>query len=467
MEFTLPELGEGIEGGDVIEVLVTEGTEITEGDPLLELETSKATIPIPAPQAGRISKIHVRSGMHVKVGEPLVTIEPVGKSARQDRPRARDDEKHEGAEPDRSQPVEDRAAPTLQPDTPADEPKSRGKGTRPAPATVKAQAAPRRQIAIEAAPSAPSKGDGSELVPAGPATRRLARELGVDLHRVHGSGPGGRINEDDVKAFVRNESINGEMKPTESDRSATGRPAPPLPEFAKWGPVRREALGNVRRSTAEHMSLAWSQIPQVTHFDEADITEWEQFRKRHTAEAESRGAKLTMTVLAIKASATALRGFPFFNASFDAATNEVILKQYYHVGVAVDTEFGLLVPVIRDVDKKGLLQLAVELSAVADRARQKKLSIDDMQGGTFTITNLGGIGGTAFSPIVNYPQVAILGLARANEKQVVRNGQVAIRVMLPVCLSYDHRVIDGAAAARFTRRFVELIEDPFLMVMEG
>jgi pyruvate dehydrogenase E2 component (dihydrolipoamide acetyltransferase) len=295
-------------------------------------------------------------------------------------------------------------------------------------------------------------------VPAGPATRRLARELGVDLHRVHGSASGNRITEEDVKTFVRGHSS------LVAPPAAGGVAAPALPDFARWGPVERTPLEAVRRRTAEQMALAWSLIPHVTQQDLADVTELDAFRRQ---QAQSPGPKLTITAFVLKAVAIALKQFPQFNASLDLAGGQLVFKRYYHIGVAVDTDRGLLVPVLRDVDRKTIHDLAGELTDIAERARQKKLSADDMRGGTFTITNLGGIGGTAFSPIINWPEVAILGLARSRLTPTVHQGQVVPRLTLPLCLSYDHRVIDGAAAARFTRRLAELLEEPLEMLLHA
>jgi pyruvate dehydrogenase E2 component (dihydrolipoamide acetyltransferase) len=245
----------------------------------------------------------------------------------------------------------------------------------------------------------------------------------------------------------------------QSSDSATA--IPPLPDFERWGPIERQPLSGIRRKTAEQMSLAWRVIPHVTQHDQADISQLESFRKQQ----ESKGPKLTVTAFALKAAASAIKQFPQFNSSLDAASRQLILKKYIHIGVAVDTDRGLLVPVLRDVDKKSVSELAQQLAELADKARQKKLAADEMQGGTFTITNLGGIGGTAFTPIVNYPEVAILGLSRSRLQPVVKDGQVVPRLILPLSLSYDHRVIDGATAARFTRRIAEMLENPILMLL--
>jgi pyruvate dehydrogenase E2 component (dihydrolipoamide acetyltransferase) len=297
--------------------------------------------------------------------------------------------------------------------------------------------------------------DGA-LVRAGPATRRLARKLGVDLRHVRGSGRAGRVTEGDVEAYVKS-------RLTAAPAASAGEAAlevPELPDFTEWGPVSEQPLKAVRRVTAEHMSLCWRLIPHVTQHDEADITDLEAFRQQQ----KTAGVKLTVTAFALKASAIALKQFPEFNSSLDLAGNRLILKKYVHIGVAVDTPHGLLVPVIRDVDRKSVDELGKELTAVAEAAKQRKA---DMNGGTFTISNLGGIGGTGFSPIVNWPQVAILGMSRSKPTPSVRNGQVVPRLMLPLSLSYDHRVIDGAAAARFTRFLAEMLENPWKMVLHG
>ena len=300
------------------------------------------------------------------------------------------------------------------------------------PARPQPTAAPTKPAAPAPVPAV------NRLAAAGPATRRLARELGIDLSQVTGSGRAGRVVEEDVKAFVRQLASGTDAVPA---AVGPGVQAPPLPNFEDWGPIERQPMLGVRKATARQMSLAWSLIPHVTQHDLADITDLDAFRKAQ----EGKGPKLTVTAFALKAVAVALRQFPNFNASLDTANNQLILKRYYHVGVAVDTENGLLVPVIRDVDQKSVAELAEELTAVADRARQRKLDAAELKGGTFTITNLGGIGGTGFTPIVNYPEVAILGLSRGRLEPVVRNGEITPRLMLPLSLSYDHRVIDGAA----------------------
>jgi pyruvate dehydrogenase E2 component (dihydrolipoamide acetyltransferase) len=319
--------------------------------------------------------------------------------------------------------------------------------------------------AVTTAPAATGL-NGSEVppAPAAPATRRLARELGVDLHKVKGNGPGGRITQEDVQAYVKS-VLTSSPAPV---ASGGGVVAPPLPDFSQFGPIERQPLNKIMRTGATNLSLAWNVIPHVTQHELADVTDLEAARKRYTQShaTKSGGVKITMTVLAMKAVVTALKSFPRFNASYDPATGEVILKKYFHIGVAVDTENGLMVPVIRNVDSKSVLQLAAEIGDLAARARDRKLTLADMQGGTFTITNLGGIGGTYFTPIVNYPEVAILGMSRTSQQPVVIEDKPEVRLMLPLSLSYDHRVINGADAARFIVKLSGLLSDPFQLLSE-
>jgi pyruvate dehydrogenase E2 component (dihydrolipoamide acetyltransferase) len=301
-----------------------------------------------------------------------------------------------------------------------------------------------------------------KIAPAAPSVRRFAREIGIDIHTVSGSGPRGRISIEDVKKHAR------EANSQKSKAGAVSTVAvPALPDFSKWGQIERKPMSNIRLKTAQNMSIAWQSVARVTQYDKADITDLEEHRKRFGSKVEVAGGKLTVTAILVKVVASALKTFPQFNSSIDMATNEIIYKRYYHIGVAVDTDRGLLVPVIRDVDKKNILQLSVDLTELAEKARSKKLTLDEMQGGTFTITNLGGIGGTAFSPIVYYPEVAILGISRSSYEPFYVDGKFEPRLMLPLSLSYDHRIIDGADAARFLRWIAEALKDPFLLALEG
>jgi pyruvate dehydrogenase E2 component (dihydrolipoamide acetyltransferase) len=293
--------------------------------------------------------------------------------------------------------------------------------------------------------------------PAGPATRRLARELGLDLHDVHGSAPGGRITREDVKEYARRRLSAG----------VTDGAAPPLPDFAQWGAIRRHRQSPLARTTAARLSLAWRTIPHVTQHELADITELEEARVRYNEQLAAGKPKITATILALQAAVAALKAYPHFNSSLDLASGELVVKDYYHVGIAVDTPHGLLVPVLRDADRKTMAELAAELAELANRARDRKLTAKEMEGGTFTISNLGGIGGTAFTPIVNYPEVAILGLSRSRWQRVLHQGKWARRLLLPLSLSYDHRVINGADGARFVGKVAELLSGAFKLLAES
>jgi pyruvate dehydrogenase E2 component (dihydrolipoamide acetyltransferase) len=431
VEVKLPLLGENLEGGGVVDVKVAPGAVVKEGDTLLEVDAGKATLEVPAPMAGRIVELKVKKGDQIQVGQVICTLDAVDGAAAKPAPK-----------PATAPPRKEAAPPTPKPA--AEEPKAPPPAPSPKPPPAKQ---PEQPVIVQPA--------AEHSVLAGPATRRLARELNVPLERVHGSGRDGRITEDDVREYVR------QLASAPTVLAATDGRAPGLPNFEQWGPVERQPLSHVRKLIARQMSLSWSVIPHVTQHDLADVTALEAFRKQ---QQENKGPKLTMTAFALKASVIALKEFPTFNASLDTASEQLILKRYYHIGVAVDTDHGLLVPVIRDVDKKSVQELAAEVIAAAEAARARK---GELTGGTFTITNLGGIGGTAFTPIVNYPEVAILGLSRSRWQPAVHEGQVVPRLLLPLSLSYDHRLIDGAAAARFTRRIAELLENPWLMLLRA
>lgn len=409
-----PDLGEG-KHADVIELLVKVGDRVSEGDALLTVETEKAATELPAPFAGTVRELKVKVGDQVATGTVVAMLEAAASA-------------NTAA-----------AAPSQQ----------------PAPA---ATAAP-PPVQAAAAPSAPPVGASSPAAASGqpahatPSVRRFARELGVDLARVSGSGRKGRVTQEDVQSFVK--------AVMQGSTSATGAGLAPLPaiDFSQWGEVESVPLSRIRQLTGENLGRSWPQVPQVTQHDEADITELEAFRKAQAKAAEARGAKLTLVALLLKVCAGALKSFPDFNASLAPDGKALVVKRYIHIGVAVDTPAGLVVPVIRDVDRKGVIELAAELGDLSSRARERKLKPDEMQGGTFTISSLGGIGGTAFTPLVNWPQVAILGVSRASMKPVWDGSAFQPRLVLPLSLSYDHRVIDGAAGARFTRHLAELLED--------
>jgi pyruvate dehydrogenase E2 component (dihydrolipoamide acetyltransferase) len=450
-EFRLPELGENIESGDVLKVLVAVGDVIKTDQPVLELETDKATIEVPAPVGGTVKSLHVKDGQKLKVGGLILTIEDGGEApvAKKDTP----------------------AVEVKRPSMPAAEaPVSAAKKEEPKPAAqaVKPAAtppAPPRAALPETRPmqSPPQEREIPRVAaPASPSVRRIARELGVSIDDIQGTGPDGRISEDDVKAYVKSMMTTPAGAPPGAAIAAA-----PLPDFSRWGEIERQPMKSVRRKTAQHLAHAWTTVPHVTQYDKADITELEQLRKKFEAEAEAAGGKLAMTAIAVKVIASALKVFPQFASSIDMAREELVYKKYVHIGVAVDTDRGLIVPVIRDADQKNILQLSVELARLAEKVRNRKVTLEDMEGGVFTISNLGGIGGTAFSPIVNWPEVAILGIARGRMEPVYMHGLFQPRLMLPLSLSYDHRVIDGADAARFLRWVVQALEQPFLLPFEG
>jgi pyruvate dehydrogenase E2 component (dihydrolipoyllysine-residue acetyltransferase) len=432
MDFRLPELGEGIEGGTITAVLVKVGDAVKVGQNLVALETDKAAVEVPADADGVIETIHVKPGDKIAVGAKIVTITSSGASA--------------PSSP--TQQVAD-ASPAPQQQQGADAPRS---------------PQPPQQTHNGAATTTKT------FVPAGPATRKLARELGVSLAEVQGSGRGGRVTIEDVKGFVKTERQRGQESGAGvrvvGDMIVNAFALPPLPDFTKFGPVEVTEVATLRQTIAKNLTIGWRTMPMVTQHDLADITELEAGRKRSMDALPKGSPKITMTILAIKACVAALREFPRFNSSYDMNGGKLILKKYFHIGIAVDTERGLVVPVVRDADKKSIRDLAVEVATLADKARTNKLAIDDMRGGTFTITNLGGIGGTAFTPIVNYPEVAILGLSKSALQPVVRDGGIVARLMMPLSLTYDHRVIDGADGCRFTVRLAQLFSDPLRLLME-
>ncbi len=468
-DFKLPELGENVTAGDVVRVLVSAGDTITKDQPLLELETDKATIEVPSSVSGTIKEIKIKQGERVKVGQVVLTVDDGASAGNGKGPKAAS----AGADKPKPQPTGAPEEGGLSQETPEAGPTTAATPSASPQAEAPPEPKPKRGEVVDIsraarptpapAPAPVEAASAGPIAPAAPSVRRLARELGVDIHRIAGTGPAGRISADDVQAFVRNVMSGGAGGASIATPDFGG--AAKLPDFEKWGEIERKPMSNIRRKTAEHLSHAWNTIPHVTQHDKADITSLEVLRKQYSPQAEKAGGKLTMTAIALKIVAGALRKFPQFNASLDLSRNEIVYKKFVNVGVAVDTERGLLVPVLRDVDRKGVLQLAAELGAASEKARTGKLSLDDMQGAGFTITNLGGIGGTSFTPIVNWPEVAILGISRGTHEPLYVDGQFEPRLMLPLSLSYDHRVIDGADAARFLRWVVDAFEQPFVMAL--
>ncbi|HEY0875030.1 MAG TPA: 2-oxo acid dehydrogenase subunit E2 [Vicinamibacterales bacterium] len=480
IEFKIPELGENVTAGDVVRVLVNPGDVLEKEQPVLELETDKATIEVPSSVAGTVKDVQVKAGDKVQVGQVVLTVEPAAAGAEKaeaagaapkEQPPAAAAEggisQRAAAEPESAGGGAERAAaerdlgqaeqPEAQTADEVPKPQRRGevvdisRGARVAPA-----AAPPAAPSAEASPGVPA--------PAAPSVRRMARELGVDIHNVRGTGEGGRISVEDLQEYVKG-VMSGATTVSAAVAGAPAGAARPLPDFAKWGEIERKPMSNIRRKTAEHLGHAWNAIPHVTQHDKADITELDKLRKQYSPEAEKRGGKLTMTAIALKIVAGAMKKFPQFNASIDQASNEIIYKKAIHIGIAVDTDRGLLVPVIRDVDRKGIFDLSAELAQISEKARAGKLSLDEMSGGGMSISNLGGIGGTSFTPIVNWPEVAILGISRGAYEPVWDGKAFQPRMMLPFSLSYDHRLIDGADAARFLRWVCEAFEEPFVLAL--
>lgn len=448
IEFKLPPLGEGVQTADVAAVLVSAGDVIEADDPVMELETEKAVVELPCPHAGKVKKLHVSEGDTVEVGALILTIETSSKVGGGQGKAAPAPEKKQESPPQK-----------------AAESKKREEALAAKP---REDAEPVRQQTPQRQPESSTAQEATGTpVPAAPSTRRLARQLGVDLRQVRGSGRGGRITQDDVQGFVRQQL----QKPSLPARSQGGGVAlagslapPPLPDFSKFGLVEREKMNKIARTAAENLTLSWNVIPHVTQQDRVDITDLEAARKRFSQGLGKNGPKVTMTAIVMKALAKCLQAFPKFNSSLDPETNEIVYKRYYHIGCAVDTPNGLLVPVVRDCDKKSILEIAAAITDLAEKARDRKLPVDAMQGATCTVTNLGGIGGVGFTPIVNYPEVCILGMSRGQQELRLSDGQLEERLMLPLSLSYDHRVINGADAARFVVALGNLLSDPFQLL---
>jgi pyruvate dehydrogenase E2 component (dihydrolipoamide acetyltransferase) len=421
--FKLPDLGEGIHEGEVIAVLVSVGDEVKEGDLIIEVETDKAAVEIPSPFTGTVKEVLVKPDDVVNVGQVMMTFGDA-----------------EEAEP---------------------APKEK-------PAEMPAEPA------AEEVSQPPRMAGEQEPVPASPATRRLARELAVDLRQVEPSGPGGRVTDQDVRSFAEKAEAAEKEPEVEAEPERKAPPVtvevPKLPDFSKWGAVESIPLRSIRRTTSRQMGLAWSQIPHAVSHDRIDITKLESLRQKHQTEIEAKGGKLTLIVFVLKAVATALKMFPYFNSTLDTEAGEIILKHYYHLGVAVDTDNGLVVPVIRDVDRKSIAEISIELKELVQKARERKTSLEELKGGTFTITNAGALGGGQFVPIINYPQVAILGMGAARLQPVVVDGEkkepeIVPRLMMPVVVCIDHRVLDGSDAIRFLRTVVDALEDPEELLM--
>jgi pyruvate dehydrogenase E2 component (dihydrolipoyllysine-residue acetyltransferase) len=424
-EFKLPELAEGVTSATVTSLLVAVGDTIEAGQAVVEVETDKAAAEVPSPVGGTVTAIQAKEGATLNVGDLILVVDEAGAPA---------------------------AAPKPEPEPPKQEPPP-AKKAKPAEPKPKEPADKKPEVKAQSAKPLPK----SSSVAAAPSVRRLARELGLDINTVEGTGPGGRVLEPDVRAAA---GVGHPEEPAETEAVAV--PA----DAGVETPDGRQAMSTIRRRTAERMTEAWTTIPHVTHFDKADISDFDKLRKRAGGQVAAAGGKLTVTAVLVKVLCAALKKYPQVNASVDMEQGEIVYKREYHIGVAVDTEHGLLVPVVRDADQLTLTQVAVELTRLAEGARTRKLTLDEMQGGTFTISNLGGIGGTGFTPIVNPPQVAILGVSRAQVEPVYTDGRFEPRTILPLALSYDHRVVDGADGARFLRFVAEALEQPLLLLLE-
>ncbi len=463
-EFLLPELGENIESADVVDVLVSVGDTIAVDDPVIEIETDKSSFEVPSTVNGVVKELRVKAGESAAVGQVILIVEEVGAATGQEASPPSDEAATQVSEQPTAEPSEK-------------ETDSKQKEERAEVAVADAPSEARAQVDLNSLKSPatdPPSSNGTssgprEMVPAAPSTRRLAREIGVDIHQVKGTGPAGRISIEDVKNHAKKLLAGGGLgrtgAPTGALSSGHGIPHVVLPDFTKFGEVNREKMSNVRRATAQQMHLNASNIPQVTQFDKADITDLESLRKKLNKSND--GAKITVTAILLKVLASALKKFPQFNASVDMENEEIVYKNYFNVGVAVDTDRGLLVPVVRDVHRKNVKELAHDLNELAEKARSRKIRPEDFQGSCMTISNLGGIGGIGFTPIVNSPEVAILGVSRASMEPVYQDDTFYARLMMPICVSYDHRLIDGADAARFLRWVCEALENPAILAFEG
>jgi pyruvate dehydrogenase E2 component (dihydrolipoamide acetyltransferase) len=454
----VPDIGENVVSGNVVGVLVSEGDLVEKDDGIIEFETEKAVVEIPSPAKGKIVEIRVKEGDELKIGDLIATLETAGEAA--DAPEelspGQDDDTRPAGTIEKDQKIDLEPPPEHGTDVgktiPLDERPVDNLSDR-APAgkkTLQTGKDDSLQIRKETIPA-----------PAAPSVRRLARELGVDIHAVEGSGPGGRISEKDIKNHIQNTCSSG-LKPR-ADFPTDASADPDLPDFTRWGRVETQDITTVRRITAESMTRSWRTVPQVTQFDRADISRIEKWIKTVNHKTATSGGKLTVSAILLKVIAEGLKQFPRFNASLDMQKQQIIFKQYIHVGIAVDTERGLLVPVIRDVDHKSIKEISLEIVDLADRARHKRLQPDQMEGGTFTLSNQGGIGGTYFTPIVYWPQAAILGVGRAATEALTIDEKWVPATMLPLALSYDHRINDGADAARFLRWVCEALEQPLNM----
>lgn len=463
----IPEISENVESGTVVHVMVKLGEWVEVDDPIVELETDKAVVEIPTPYQGKITELLVNEGDEVNIGDVIARVD-TAVSAQEDKPEAPEMDTAEPADRTEKTPPDEKPE-TAAPEKPeADRAPEKEAAREPektdAPEKEAARESREKEAPERAAPAGAEPSAEREPVPASPSVRRFARELGVDIHTVE-VGDSGRITEDDVKAHVKKMKVPAKTSARSVDaRTTAGQPV--LPDFSRWGNIEKVELSTVRRITSQSVSVSWNVVPHVTQFDHADITNLQTFIAKSSKKVAAAGGKLTVTPVLMKACSQALIKFPQFNASIDPSENKLILKHFVHIGMMVDSPRGLLVPVIRDADKKSITELAVAIGDLAERARNKKVKPEELEGGTFSISNQGGIGGDGFTPIVLWPQVAILGVSRTATEPKYIDGALQPRDILPLSLSYDHRIIDGADAARFLRRICESLEYPMAMHLD-
>lgn len=453
IEVKLPNLGEGVDSGDVADLLVAVGDVVSKDQGLLDIETGKATMQVPSSHAGKVLQVHVKKGQTLKVGDLILTLEGAAAPAAAPAPKAAPPKPAVAPPKPAAPPVAPVAAPKLVAPPP--------KPVAPAPvapAPVVAPVAVAAPVVAEAADR-----DGGDIA-AGPAVRRFAREVGVDLARVTGTGPSGRVTREDVLTAVR-QAAHTASSSTKSAGTAVAAPAVETSPRDNWGPVRIEKVTRLRKAIAEQMHKSWTTCPRVTNFDDADVTELEKIRVSSKDDYAKKGVKLTSMPFVIKAVAMALKTNPTINASIDMEAEQIIYKDYVNIGIAVDTERGLVVPSLRNADQMSIAEIAKALGSLADSVRESRFSLADLQGSTFTISNLGSVGGTYSTPIINTPEVAILLLGRSRKMPVVVNDQVAVRLMMPLSLSYDHRLVDGGTAARFLNSVIELLQTPSRLLL--
>ena len=431
-EVRLPEISENVESGDVIQVLVKIGDFIEKEQSIVELETEKAAFEVPSPVKGKVTEVNLKEGDTVKVNQVIIKVDTEAKAG----------EESKKSEPKKE--TEEKQEPQIEKEKPQEKEEEKEKQ------------AEKESIEYSEKTKEFSENSNIQPVPAAPSVRQLARELGIDIRKVTGTEDGGRISADDIKEYARSLISRQALKPSHIKSKV-------LPDFTKWGEIEREQITVTRRKISETLSYTWSNIPHVTQYDHADITNLEASRKLYSQKSEQDNTKLTITSIALKVAALAMKEFPKFNSSFDPERNEIIYKKYFHISVAVETDRGLLVPVIRDVDKKSIVELSENLNELAEKTRQHKVTPEEMVGGNFTISNLGGIGGTNFAPIIYWPQVAIMGISRAVHQLRYINGSFQPRLILPLSLSYDHRIIDGVEGLLFIRWVAQHLENPLLL----